>query len=142
MTDFLHLITLVWTIQGGYIPHDNISTYVPFKGGTLVASLDQGDRAFADLAVEVDFTDYLFAKGSNLCTMQKIGGIEFQPMQETYTFGAGLKIPSIGLTAGWEHLCTHPVNSLETFTLSTQNDGGFFEGKDTFYIKLESKVKL
>lgn len=130
MNTIFQIMTLAWSIQGGQMVNQNMSLdgifttfnpiYIDLRiEGQIPLSFTKGDE------------NQVFFSYENLNTMIGNGSPSMTPLQETYTFSTGIRF--IGVELGYEHQCSHPVES------TGNTPSKLFSSYDKFYGKVLGK---
>lgn len=138
MNSLFQILTLSWSLQGGVLP--DVAT-----ASSVDSVLSVGPTFYAEYGFELSYPIFTNQKldrngvyfGTALRNEFKKGeeSFQFDPIQDTYTFSTGLRWNE--LTIGFDHVCTHSIESLIHGEIVTQR---LFGAMDKFFVRIDGKL--
>ncbi len=138
MNTLFQILTLSWSLQGGVLPQTALSP-------SIEDVYTSGPQLFVEYGFELSYPIFSGNKsdqngiytGTTLRNqfVKSGSGAEFAPIQDTYTFSAGVRWNE--LTVGFDHVCTHSVGNNVQNQLVSQT---LFGSMDQIFVKLDGKL--
>lgn len=137
MNTIFQVMTLAWSLQGGAMPNVNMAD-------SIDSVVNYGPVLFAEYGFELSYPIFSGIKDddSGIYTgvwirnefVRSSGLIYMTPIQDTYGFSLGVRWNE--LTVGYEHICTHPIESMIKGIVSQR----IFGAVDKAFVRLSGKI--
>ncbi len=128
-------LAFIFALEAGFQAQSELMFTAPgWDGGSIQAGY-QIESPYVQVEAAVELFRFLQVGGSARVYFADTAGWEYAPFDARFPFF--IKASLYGFTAGWEHLCIHPLQS------PGRPDVGFlFGGGDRVYLRYEAKIPV